>query len=110
MNAFLQRMANNMHLIKLLVLLLTLSMMSGCGKDGDAVVNYPEADTDAAKFYIAKCGACHAAPLPSIYRAARWTGIVARMQMHMNNKGTPALNEREHQLVIDYLEKHAGHD
>jgi len=100
-----------MMLMSVFMLTLTLFSISGCG-DGSpkAVISYPEANTDEAKFYVAKCGACHAAPSPDIYRASRWIGIVARMQMHMSNKGMPVLSKPEQQIVIDYLEKHAGND
>ncbi|NOZ54379.1 MAG: hypothetical protein GXP08_14815 [Gammaproteobacteria bacterium] len=94
-----------------LLLILLLFAMTACTDDSAAtrkmLQDYPDGDTDAAKLYFTKCGSCHAAPMPDIHRASRWIGIVARMQMHMNNRSMPALNNNEHQTVITYLQKHS---
>lgn len=69
--------------------------------------DYPESGTETVELYLNKCGSCHAAPLPSIHTKKQWFGVVQRMQFRMTNKAIKPLNQRELEIIVDYLEKHA---
>ena len=85
-------------------------MLASCGEQTNSsasALQYPESDSEQAKFYIARCSGCHAAPLPSVHNATHWPGVVQRMQQRMKTKAIKPLDKQEFALVIDYLQKHA---
>lgn len=70
-------------------------------------LNYPNANTQAAKVYVSKCSQCHVAPLPSAHVATVWPSTIQRMQIHMSQQGVVALTKGELSDIMDYLQENA---
>ena len=92
-------------------ILITVMAVAACTDQGASVPltasDYPESNTEPAKLYIAKCGECHAAPLPKIHTVKQWPGVVQRMQFRMTSKAMRELNKHEFNMIVEYLQKHA---
>ena len=67
----------------------------------------PEADTPAAKTYIAACATCHVAYPPSLFTAAMWSTVVDRMDREMRRQRRPMTVATKAE-ILDYLQRHAG--
>lgn len=67
----------------------------------------PEADTDAARFYAARCGACHAVPHPGRHTAAEWDRMLALMDVRIAERAMPALEGNDRERIRAYLARHA---
>jgi hypothetical protein len=67
----------------------------------------PEADTPAAKTYVAACATCHVAYPPRLFTAAMWGTIVDRMDIAMRRQGRP-MTAAVKAEVLDYLQRNAG--
>ena len=68
----------------------------------------PDAETPAARAYVAQCGICHAAYAPGLLTAAMWEIQVARMDEYRRRRGMPPLGTTDRQVILDYLRAHAG--
>jgi hypothetical protein len=92
-----------------LVPLLILLAGSGCSESTPpAPQSYPEPGSEAMTMFIARCGACHAAPQPGSHVATIWPGVVQRMQLRMRSMGKQPLSRQELATIIDYLQRNAG--
>lgn len=101
---------NNYRLANSILISVVLSLVacSDVGQsEGMKVTDYPDHQSEAAQLYIAKCGECHAAPLPGTHTADHWPGVVQRMVMRMNNKAIQPPNGQELAVILGYLQKHA---
>ena len=101
---------NNHFKIVWLIVFLGLTLVA-CTDQNTSVPltasDYPESGSEQAQLYLAKCGECHAAPLPKIHTVLQWPGVVQRMQFRMTSKAMPALNKYEMDTIVSYLQKHA---
>ena len=70
-------------------------------------LNYPDADSSAAKLFLKRCGDCHAPPLPNSRIAALWPSILDRMQLQMTAKKVMPLSKEETQSILNYLQSNA---
>lgn len=87
---------------------LVTACSDGGENQGMKATDYPDHQTEAAKLYIAKCGQCHAAPLPTVHPADQWPGVVERMMMRMNNKAIQPPSRQEIAVILGYLQQHAS--
>lgn len=98
----------------LIVLIVCGSVLLACsdqslpGLQQQEVLVLPEAGSLPAQLLQEKCGACHGVPQADIHPPEMWPGVVYRMQMRMQSKGFKPLTERERELIVDYLQRHAG--
>ena len=68
------------------------------------------ADTTSRGFhrYIHRCGTCHSAPDPSIKTASQWKYVFPQMEKHMGDVGLIPLGPMDKNLILGFLERHAG--
>lgn len=86
-----------------------LLLLAACSEElAKQPVNYPEADSAAAQMMLEKCSSCHAAPIPGMYAANVWPGVVYRMQLQMNTHGFEPITETQRVVIVDYLQRHAA--
>lgn len=86
-----------------------LFLLSGCeNQEQSSGKTYPEMDSPGAQLLLARCGGCHAAPMPSSHEATIWPSVLQRMQMRMTSKGQRALQPEEAGILLEYLQRHAG--
>lgn len=102
---------NSMYITNIAIILIVILAVVACTDQGNTVPltasDYPESDSEPAKLYIAKCGECHAAPLPEIHTVNQWPGVVQRMQFRMTSKAMRELDKYELKMIVEYLQKHA---
>lgn len=73
----------------------------------------PEPESTGAKTLSLYCVQCHELPLPGMHTAQEWEQVLARMRVHMNERGGGMLmrvlvpGEREVAAVGAYLAQHA---
>ncbi|MBF6571034.1 MAG: hypothetical protein IVW54_19390 [Candidatus Binataceae bacterium] len=67
----------------------------------------PEASSQAARFYVQRCGVCHAAYDPRAMTAAMWDAQVTAMEPRMAAQGTP-LSADDRKTILEYLTRNAG--
>lgn len=86
-------------------------LLTACGQDLKTITvdikSFPEYPSQQVDLYMAKCGACHGAPLPSTRLAKIWPSILYRMQMRMVNKKVVPLSADEMSQILDYLQRNA---
>jgi len=68
----------------------------------------PEAESPAAKLYVAQCGMCHVAYHPGLMTPAMWEVQVARMDEQRSRRGLPPLAADDRRVILEYLRAHAG--
>jgi hypothetical protein len=66
----------------------------------------PEAGTQAARFYVQRCGVCHAAYDPRAMTAAMWDAQVTAMEPRMAAAGKP-LSANDRKTILEYLTRNA---
>lgn len=71
-------------------------------------VKLPEPESEGAKLYAARCDTCHRLYAPSALKFDMWKMKVEAMQGEMARRGIPPLNAKERDIVLDYLQRHAG--
>ncbi len=70
--------------------------------------NLPDAQSYAARLYVARCGQCHTAYSPRSLTGAMWEVQVEMMDARMRQAGLPALSEEEKRAILSYLKKNAA--
>lgn len=88
--------------------MLMVSLVACSNDTPTTPIIYPQAESAAARLFLAKCNACHGAPQPSAHLANIWPGVIQRMQMHMQSKGISPLTKDELSEVLDYLQRNAA--
>ncbi|HYB89678.1 MAG TPA: hypothetical protein VEC38_01400 [Candidatus Binataceae bacterium] len=68
----------------------------------------PEAQTDAARLYAARCDNCHAVYNPHTLTAAMWQTQVDVMEVKIRAAGLAPLSADERRVILDYLTRNAG--
>jgi Dihaem cytochrome c len=68
----------------------------------------PEADSDAARTYVQRCGQCHRAYDPRAMTAAMWQTQVELMDTKIRQAGIEPLTVDQRHLILDYLTRNAG--
>ena len=102
------RLKNLWMVIKAMFASLVLALLVSCSSEHQQVsLSYPDADSEPALLYLAKCGDCHAAPLPTAHTAKMWVSVVNRMQFRMISKKVFPLSEKEQTIILQYLQTHA---
>lgn len=81
-----------------------VALLAGCANQPMTV---PEADSDAAQLFEARCTGCHALPHPARNRADEWPGILALMDRRMRERHVQPLDDDERQELLRYLQAHA---
>jgi cytochrome c2 len=78
----------------------------------------PQRDSRGAKLVVAYCVQCHNLPNPAMHHAAKWPGIVQRMVLRMEGKGTlgalmaemmagvKSPNAEDTKAIVAYLRRH----
>ena len=84
------------------VLPIALLFVAGCTRP------LPEAESPAAKLYVAQCGMCHVAYHPGLMTPAMWEIQVARMDEQRGRRGLPPLAADDRRVILQYLRAHAG--
>jgi cytochrome c5 len=93
-----------------ILFLVTILLCVACGsgnESSNATIQYPDADSQAARLYVKICGQCHAAPLPTIHDASVWPGVLQRMQMHMVQKSITPPDKNQLGIILTYLQSNA---
>lgn len=67
----------------------------------------PEAESAAAKTYVATCAGCHVLYPPSMLTAGMWRTVVDRMDREMARRGRPMATDTRAE-VLAYLQRNAG--
>lgn len=78
-------------------------LASGCKR-----ATLPDADSPAARLYVARCGNCHASYNPHEMTSAMWETQVMMMEVKMQAAGQPPLTPDERDSILRYLKDHAG--
>ena len=68
----------------------------------------PEADSDAARTYVKRCGQCHRAYDPRAMTGAMWQTQVDLMDTKIRQAGIEPLTTDQRQIILDYLTRNAG--
>lgn len=80
----------------------------GCGNSpAEKPRHYPEEGTPQANLYLAKCGQCHGAPLPSAHTANVWPSVLDRMQVHIKSNNVAPVSREEMSIILGYLQLNA---
>ena len=67
----------------------------------------PEAESQAAKTYVANCGGCHVVYRPDLLTAAMWGTMVDRMDRELRRRLRPMSADTKAE-ILDYLQRNAG--
>jgi hypothetical protein len=70
----------------------------------------PEQDSYAGQLYVRRCGQCHAPYNPHAMTAAMWQIQVPKMEEKIRQAGLPPLEPAQKQVILDYLNRNAGHE
>ena len=68
----------------------------------------PEADSDAARTYVQRCGQCHRAYDPRAMTGAMWQTQVELMDTKIRQAGIAPLTAEQRDIILDYLTRNAG--
>ena len=68
----------------------------------------PEADSDAARTYVERCGKCHRAYDPRSMTGAMWQTQVELMDTKIRHAGIEPLTGDQRHIILDYLTRNAG--
>jgi hypothetical protein len=68
----------------------------------------PEADSDAARTYMKRCGMCHRAYDPRSMTSAMWQTQVELMDTKIRQAGMEPLTGDQRHIILDYLTRNAG--
>jgi hypothetical protein len=68
----------------------------------------PQPESPSARFYVERCGQCHAAYNPHQMTAAMWQAQVDAMQSRMQQAGIAPLSTNDRAAILDYLTRNAG--
>lgn len=96
----------------LLILVLPLLYIAGCGESSVVAKAKPKALPDSnsigAKILKDKCSNCHGAPHPTDHVAEHWPNVIERMQTHRIRKAYQPLSDEDKQALVAYLQEHAA--
>ncbi len=70
----------------------------------------PEKDSFPARLYAQRCDGCHRAYNPHRMTAAMWEIQIGVMEPKIREAGLPPLSDQERKIILDYLERNAGHE
>ena len=68
----------------------------------------PEADSEAARTYVERCGMCHRAYDPRSLTGAMWQTQVELMDTKIRQAGMEPLTGDQRHIILDYLTRNAG--
>ena len=68
----------------------------------------PEAGSEAAHTYVARCGRCHRAYDPRSMTGAMWQTQVELMDTKIRQAGMEPLTGDQRETILDYLTRNAG--
>ena len=68
----------------------------------------PEADSDAARTYVERCGQCHRAYDPRAMTGAMWQTQVELMDTKIRQARMEPLTADQRRTILDYLTRNAG--
>lgn len=68
----------------------------------------PEADSDAARTYVQRCGQCHRAYDPRAMTGAMWQTQVELMDTKIRQAGMEPLTADQRDIILEYLTRNAG--
>jgi len=68
----------------------------------------PEADSNAARTYVQRCGQCHRAYDPRSMTGAMWQTQVGLMDTKIRQAGIEPLTADQRRSILDYLTRNAG--
>jgi hypothetical protein len=68
----------------------------------------PEADSDAARTYVQRCGQCHLAYDPRAMTGAMWQTQVELMETKIRQAGIEPLTADQRHIILEYLTRNAG--
>ena len=71
---------------------------------------YDDLNSPAGMTFYKTCSQCHAAPEPKQHYKNEWPHVVQRMQENMHNMGIPFPDNKELELIINYLQQHASEE
>lgn len=86
----------------LLLYILVLAM--GCAV---APTPLPEPQSEQARLYSSRCGACHSVPHPKRHSYAQWEHMLTLMESEMRHKGMAPLNKDVSDTILDYLRRNS---
>jgi Dihaem cytochrome c len=66
----------------------------------------PDADSQGARLYAARCSGCHRLYAPRVLTGEMWKITVARMQGELARRGLAPLSADEQALLLEYLDQH----
>ena len=83
-------------------------LVGGCATQSvrDPGAHLPAASSEPARVYLARCGACHAAPHPARHGTGDWQRLVPLMEGHMRERGMAPLTDAERDTILAYLAAH----
>ncbi len=84
--------------------LIVITLLSACAGQAPPI---PEAGTEGARMFSARCQACHALPHPRRLTAGQWDHMLGVMRQRMRERGLPDLAPEELDTIRDYLHRHA---
>jgi mono/diheme cytochrome c family protein len=109
-----------------LVMMARMPMMRGADfeypspEEREAIVEYlqahalkplpgapPEPGSEGAELFRTACSRCHALPDPALHMAQEWPAVVDRMRGRMREMGTETITDRERDVIVAYLSRHA---
>lgn len=68
----------------------------------------PEADSDAARTYVERCGKCHRAYDPRSMTGTMWQTQVELMDTKIRQAGMEPLTGDQRHRILEYLTRNAG--
>ncbi|MFZ5594421.1 MAG: hypothetical protein ACOY4D_09240 [Pseudomonadota bacterium] len=81
------------------------------GRHGQQPLNpaqFKDLDTPAGKAFLTACSQCHTAPDPRQHTVKEWPRVVVRMKYNMETAKKDVPDADATQLIIGYLQRHAG--
>lgn len=67
-------------------------------------VQTQDASPHAPESVVRYCSSCHAPPAPKVHPPEEWPNVVARMEIHMRQKGFPAIPDQDRAELLAYLQ------
>lgn len=67
----------------------------------------PEPESDGAQVMKQFCSDCHAPPSPAAHTAEEWPNVIYRMQERRRMKAYTLMDERQEEVLLDYLKEFA---
>lgn len=84
--------------------LFMLAVVFGCAGRPTPI---PDAESQDAKLYAAKCAPCHSLPHPKRHTYEQWEHMMGVMEKQMEHRKMPPLTTEEKAAVLRYLKGHS---